>query len=370
MSNPSRVTVLIVVLILSAVLPSSPAAAAGELTVFAGQDKTWCVNREYDINDAQIITPSPLDPEKSYSFSWDFDDRVDSDLDGIKYNDGESNEQYTSWVYHKAGTYTITLTVFDGTDVARDTLIVTVHEDLPPILQVEPYQMAPYGIPYQLDVVAEDDVDPVEDLRWEWVLGDGQTSMEPSPLNHTYGRLGEMNVTVFVFDRGGNEASFRFIVEVVDVTKPRCDAGPDVTIMVNGTVYFDGTGSSDDVGITSWSWQFMYGDLAVMISGPTSDQTFYRPGTYVVGLQVQDAAGNTASDTMTVTVRSPGGGDDGEEDPEVFEPRWEYNVWRSLVLVVIVVVAFAVSSVTNSVRERGMESHKDQDIFFRVRPSP
>ncbi len=367
MDNRERVVTLFVMLFLSALFITPLVSAADELEIFAGQDKNSIVNREMRFNDPAIIKPDPLDPEKDYTFSWDFDDRVDLDLDGKRNNDGESFDRYPTWVYDVPGIYIVTLTVSDGTNVVMDTLQVTVREDEPPYLQVEPYQVVPYGIPCQLNVTAHDDA--VEDLIWEWNLGDGGRSTEPAPLTHTYEQLGELDVTVHVIDLAGNEASAMFTVDVVDVSKPRCKAGPDVTIMVNETVYFDGTGSSDNVGITSWSWSYMYGDLAVMLTGPTPNQTFYRPGTYVVGLRVHDAAGNAATDTMTVTVRSPGGNDGGNEVPNVFEPTWEFNVWRSIILLVVVIVSFASSSAFNSLRDRRTDSLQDRDVFFRHRSS-
>ena len=137
--------------------------------------------------------------------------------------------------------------------------------------------------------------------------------------------------------------------------------------MVNGTVYFDGTGSSDDIGITSWTWTFSYGEALVTLTGPAPNHTFLIAGTFVVGLRVQDAAGNAATDTMTVTVRSPGGDDGGRDDPDVPGPEAGYKVWRSLILVVIVVVAFAVAITVNSLQDRRWESLMDQSVFFRRR---
>jgi PKD repeat protein len=350
---------------LTAVIVVQQVSAADELEIFAGQDKNSIVNRQLRFNDAEIIKPDPPDPVREYTFSWDFDDRLDLDLDGIRNNDGESLDRYTTWAYDTPGIYIVTLTVSDGTNVVLDTLQVTVREDEPPYLQVEPYQVAPYGIPYQLEVTAHDDA--VEDLAWEWDLGDGGLSTEPAPLTHTYGQLGELEVIIKVVDLAGNEASARFTVDVVDVSKPRCDAGPDVTINVNETVDFDGSGSSDNVGVTDWTWTFPYGDGVVTLSGPMTNHTFRISGTFVVGLRVQDAAGNAATDTLTVNVRSPGGDDGGNEEPYVFEPVWELKVWRSLILVVLVIVAFAVSSTINSLRERRTDSLRDLDVYYRHR---
>jgi PKD repeat protein len=350
---------------LSAVIVLQHVSAAEELEIFAGQDKNGIEKKQLWFNDADIIKPDPPNPERDYTFSWDFDDRLDLDLDGKRNNDGESLDRYPTWVYDAPGIYIVTLTVSDGTNVVMDTLQVTVREDEPPYLQVEPYQVAPYGIPHQLEVTAHDDA--VEDLVWEWDLGDGGLSREPAPLTHTYEQLGEMEVTVRVIDLAGNEASATFTVDVVDVSKPLCDAGPDMNIMVNETVDFDGTGSSDNVGLTGWTWTFTYGDAVVTLSGPTPNHTFHIPGTYVVGLRVHDAAGNAATDTMAVMVRSQEGNDGAEDDEGEFSPILVRGVWRPFTLLVIVVVAFVASSLVNSIREQRIDSTRDQQVFFRRR---
>lgn len=67
------------------------------------------------------------------------------------------------------------------------------------------------------------------------------------------------------------------------------------------TCKFNGTGSTDDVGVTSWQWTFGDGTGA---SGATVTHTFAVGGTYPVTLTVRDSAGLAASLTKPVTVGS------------------------------------------------------------------
>lgn len=87
----------------------------------------------------------------------------------------------------------------------------------------------------------------------------------------------------------------------LDMTKPLANAGIDQTVNVGMSVAFDSGSSTDDIGIVSYEWAF--GD-GITGTGEAIAHTYANPGTYTVTLTVEDAAGNTATDTMTVTVLS------------------------------------------------------------------
>jgi len=76
------------------------------------------------------------------------------------------------------------------------------------------------------------------------------------------------------------------------------------TFSCNGTTRvcsFNGTGSSDDVGIVSYGWT--YGD-GTTGTGPTPSHTYATTGTYQVRLTVTDGGGLTGSLSKTVTLSS------------------------------------------------------------------
>ena len=68
------------------------------------------------------------------------------------------------------------------------------------------------------------------------------------------------------------------------------------------TVALDGSGASDDTGVTGWAWEF--GDGAGG-TGRTTSHTYAAAGSYTVRLTVTDAAGLTGTTTRTVTVTAP-----------------------------------------------------------------
>ncbi|MFB0526373.1 MAG: PKD domain-containing protein, partial [bacterium] len=88
-------------------------------------------------------------------------------------------------------------------------------------------------------------------------------------------------------------------VTVLNATPPVAEAGPDQTVNEDISVTFDGSGSTDDVGIVSYAWNFGDGGTG---SGIIVSHTYSEPGTYTVTLTVTDGAGLSDSDTLTVTV--------------------------------------------------------------------
>jgi len=87
---------------------------------------------------------------------------------------------------------------------------------------------------------------------------------------------------------------------VNDTTPPAANAGQSQEATVGSVVTFDASGSSDNVGITSYAWDFGDGATA---TGRTVTHTYANPGTYTVKLTVKDAAGNMDTHQITVTAR-------------------------------------------------------------------
>lgn len=84
-----------------------------------------------------------------------------------------------------------------------------------------------------------------------------------------------------------------------DPFAPTAEAGIDMLATVGMETAFDGTGSTDNDKIAAYFWDF--GDSGTSnIAQPY--HTYNEAGTYTATLTVTDAAGNTATDTLTVTV--------------------------------------------------------------------
>ncbi len=66
------------------------------------------------------------------------------------------------------------------------------------------------------------------------------------------------------------------------------------------TVNFDGSGSSDDKGIVSYSWNF--GDGSPLASGISVSHSYTEVGTYTATLTVEDVSGELSTATIIITV--------------------------------------------------------------------
>ncbi|WP_321417729.1 disaggregatase related repeat-containing protein [uncultured Methanomethylovorans sp.] len=86
---------------------------------------------------------------------------------------------------------------------------------------------------------------------------------------------------------------------------PVANAGSDKTATVGSAVTFDGSASTDDVKIASYSWDFdVSNGITSEATGVTATHTYTSPGTYTVTLTVTDTANQKATDTMHVVVSS------------------------------------------------------------------
>jgi len=88
---------------------------------------------------------------------------------------------------------------------------------------------------------------------------------------------------------------------ILDTTEPTAEAGVDQSVNEDTLVTFDGSASTDENGIASFTWTFTEGKPQ-SLTGKNPTYTFATPGTYVVTLKVTDAAGNYATSTVTITV--------------------------------------------------------------------
>ncbi|MCK5414609.1 MAG: PKD domain-containing protein, partial [Thermoplasmata archaeon] len=152
---------------------------------------------------------------------------------------------------------------------------------------------------------AEGSYDNVDIAIWTWTLTDGTGSvvLEGAETTHTFHEAGKYIVRLTVKDPSGNSATDTMDVTVRDITDPVPDAGDDKTVDQNTTVFLDGSGSSDNVAISRWTWTFLYDGIDRQVDGQTAQFVFRTPGVYRITLTVMDRAGNSDSTTVTLTVK-------------------------------------------------------------------
>ncbi|MCJ7789365.1 MAG: S8 family serine peptidase [Candidatus Atribacteria bacterium] len=145
-------------------------------------------------------------------------------------------------------------------------------------------------------------------------------------------KVGTITYYLKTKDAANNEArnpsTGSYTITVIDNDSPIANAGPDRSVLVNTIVTLDGSGSTDNIGIISYKWDF---DATDGVNWDTSNATgvtattiYSAIGTYTVTLQASDAAGLTATDTAVITVtKTP-------LEVTVFEDSFEVSEWNGL----------------------------------------
>jgi hypothetical protein len=106
-------------------------------------------------------------------------------------------------------------------------------------------------------------------------------------------------------DPAGNVGDPGDTVEIIlDAVAPTASAGDDIAEVEGIEVTLDGSGSSDNEGIDTYTWTFVLDSVDVTLEGETTAYTFPDPVTLTITLTVTDLAGNTATDTLEAVIRS------------------------------------------------------------------
>jgi subtilisin family serine protease len=141
-------------------------------------------------------------------------------------------------------------------------------------------------------------------VSWVWRGPNGNQIGTGEIFQRQFQNTGQGNITLDVTDDDGAVGSQTQLITVAppgggDTEPPvasftwSCDASRLCT--------FDGTGSTDNVGVVSWTWTLPNG--ATFGTGPTASRQFFRAGTGNITLTVADAAGNTNAQTQAITIQ-------------------------------------------------------------------
>jgi PKD repeat protein len=197
--------------------------------------------------------------------------------------------------YTASGTYTVTLTVTDGSGV-----VGTQSGSLDVVGNEQPIAVFTYVCSgWRCTFDANGSSDPQGPIAsYFWSFGDGETS-SLATVSHTYDTDGTFTVSLIVADGAGGTGTQEQVVDVVNAPPVALSAAACTAL----TCTFNGASSWDpDGAIASYAWSF--GDSTIG-SGVTVSHTYAAGGTYTVILTVTDSGAATSSQTQSVTVIPP-----------------------------------------------------------------
>lgn len=201
------------------------------------------------------------------------------------------------------GIYPITLAVSDAAgNSAMDNITVTVRDITDPVADAGRNRTVRKNTAIMLNGSASSDNVGITNYTWSFNDGTGNILRYGQMSSHTFTVEGIYTVTLTVRDAAGHVATDTMLATVLEFTPPVAAAGPDQTVDEMAAMRFDGSSSTDNVGVALWAWSFHDGLNNVTLFGHSPEWIFTIPGEYIVTLNVSDAAGNTDTDTMQVTV--------------------------------------------------------------------
>jgi hypothetical protein len=115
--------------------------------------------------------------------------------------------------------------------------------------------------------------------------------------------IGNHTVRLVVADDAGNAAEVNTTFAVRDSRPPVIsDLRLNTTDAAPVTLTLDGGAASDNVAVKTWKWRVVGPGTDYNLTGQTPNATFPAPGVYNITLTAEDAEGNRATHTFSVTI--------------------------------------------------------------------
>jgi PKD repeat protein len=230
-------------------------------------------------------------------YVWTFTDSTAVELTGVT----------VEYEFGSPGVYAVTLTVSDAagnSDV--DTVDITVVDDEDPVADAGSDVTIVAGGSVTFDGGDSTDNVAVVDYVWTFTDDGDDVELTGETADYVFENEGNFVVTLTVTDAAGLSDEDTLLVTVSANEPPVANAGADQTVTSGDIVVFDGSDSDDDVGVVEYTWVFTYDGATRTLSGVSPTFVFEIAGEYDVILTVRDGAGQTDSDTVTITVEEDG----------------------------------------------------------------
>lgn len=237
--------------------------------------------------------------------------------------DGANDRFYLERAYDAAGTYEFTIWAIDIRSNMNSTGGSFHIWGPPPVISDVEWQRLSGNVPTSVNVSARIEGTNGVDGAWLHVWDpDGQEIGNYSMLHAAdlywkvvqAGTVGTFSFRISARDAFDKWAAQDGVFTIEDETLPTADAGSDQIVSQGDTVTFDGTGSTDNWRVESYTWTFFNGTDVVTLHGAQPQSRFTVAGGFLVVLEVRDPAGNADQDYLLVQVIATDGDGDGLSD--------------------------------------------------------
>jgi PKD repeat protein len=223
---------------------------------------------------------------------------------------GDTNGNYAGQAL-PLGNYTATATAYSGASLGG-TLVGSPLVIQFSIVEASTANQAPIavafsnvssgGVPLEVNFTGSSSTDDMGIVGYLWNFGDGATSPLVNPT-HTFTTQGTFNVTLTVTDAGGLTNTASIPIETINAGINQAPNAVATANISSGTlplaVNFNGSSSTDDLGIVSYAWDFGDGNSSTLVNPA---HTFTTLGTFNVVLTVTDV--QNLSDTASITIET------------------------------------------------------------------
>jgi parallel beta-helix repeat protein len=268
--------------------------------------------------DVEVIVKRPDESQISITL---FDDGSDAHGD-IIVNDGVYTNYFTQ--YSEDGSYTLkaiavgtTLVEEDFSREAQETILVSgVPPDVTPPTTLHDYDDLWHTSDLTIALTAIDNLSGIAEIYYSINSGTIETVSEHGQPIITIEGSGNTLEYWSVDNAGNEELPHKMLTGIkLDKTPPACSIYlSDVPVVEGAPVSLDASSSTDNIGIVSYDWVFGDGTTG---TGKTETHAYAEPGIYPATLTVTDAAGNSNTDSISITVQKD---TDRDGIPDVTDP--------------------------------------------------
>ncbi len=261
--------------------------------------------------------------------------------------DDVSNPEYLNVIETSSGVYQATLNVpinaslmkynvwasdDNGVWNVSDVLEKEVQDNYEPLAAVSSSSVKiNLGTPYQFNGSSSQDNIGISYYNWTFTYGGETVTLSGAEPTFNFTIYGSYILTLKVTDAWGNWDTDSITVVTLDIISPVANPGAEQFEMLGNIVIFDGSSSTDNVAIGSYTWTFYHNGTLITLNGQNASFRFWELRDYNVTLEVTDGAGNSDETTYTIHVLTE------NIPPDVSEevPWWTFALMIMVIAVIV-----------------------------------